>query len=82
MSRIFLQIVVVCNTVKVAIVNDDCCNVLCLQKKPLYMLPSLGCGLICIIFFLMLGTIRCIKIVTAVEEYGLTYFAMICIFNW
>jgi len=46
------------------------------------MLPSLGCGLICIIFFLMLGTIRCIKIVTAVEEYGLTYFAMFCIFNW
>jgi len=53
-----------------------------LQKKPLYMLPSLGCGLICIIFFLLLGTVRCVKIVIAVEEYGLTYFAMFCIFNW
>jgi len=45
------------------------------------MLPSLGCGLICIIFFLMLGTVRCIWVVTAVEEYGLFYVARFVCLN-
>jgi len=45
------------------------------------MLPSLGCGLICITFFLMLGTVKCIWIVTAAEEHGLFYVAYFVFLN-
>ena len=51
-------------------------NISYLQKKPLYMLPSLGCGPILIIFSLMLSTAGCIRIVTDLKEYDLFYVAI------
>jgi hypothetical protein len=40
------------------------------------MLPSLGYGLTCIILYLMLGTVGCIRIVIDLEVHGLYFVAI------